>query len=55
MADGGLVTAKTLHASMDNLVGNGTIAVNGAVLDGNLIFDRLHGTTQTMSFGSGGH
>jgi T5SS/PEP-CTERM-associated repeat protein len=33
VANGGLVTARTIHASPINLYGNGTIAVNGVVLD----------------------
>ena len=32
VADGGMVTAGTLFASLDNLLGNGTIAAKGAVL-----------------------
>jgi len=54
VADSGLVTAQTLYASPSNLLGNGTINVNGAVLDYDLVFDRTHGLTQPIPFGSGG-
>ena len=54
VSDGGLVTAQTLYANLTNLHGNGTISANGAILDGDIIFDKTHGTTQTMAFGSGG-
>jgi len=54
VADGGLVTAKTLWASLSSLSGNGKIAVGGAVLDGDLVFDSTHGLTQTVAFGTGG-
>lgn len=54
VSDGGTVSAKTLYASMADLVGNGTISANGVVLDGELTFDAAHGATQSVSFGSGG-
>ncbi|RPI64018.1 MAG: PEP-CTERM sorting domain-containing protein [Planctomycetaceae bacterium] len=55
VADGGLVTAATLFASLGDLYGNGTItATNGAVLDADLVFDATHGTTKVIPFGSGG-
>ena len=54
MADGGAVTARTLYASLSNLLGNGTITTNGAVLDADLVFDGTHGLQQTLAFGSGG-
>jgi len=54
VADGGRVTAATLYAAPGDLRGNGTIAAQGAVLDGDLIFDAAHGTTQAIPFGTGG-
>ena len=54
VSDGGLVTAQTLSASPDDLFGNGTITVNGAVLDADLVFDSTHGPTQSLPFGAGG-
>jgi T5SS/PEP-CTERM-associated repeat protein/autotransporter-associated beta strand protein len=54
VADGGLVTAKALYASIGSLFGNGTIAVNGALLDADLIFTGDRGPTRTIAFGEGG-
>jgi T5SS/PEP-CTERM-associated repeat protein len=54
VSDGGLVTAKTLYASLSDLVGNGTITAQGAVLDADLVFDATHGLQQTIAFGTGG-
>jgi len=54
VADGGLVSAKTIYASSNDLSGNGTITAKGAVLDANLVFDATHGLTQAIPFGSGG-
>jgi T5SS/PEP-CTERM-associated repeat protein len=54
VADGGQVTATTLYASLSNLGGNGTIAVSGAVLDADLVFDAARGPQQTIPFGNGG-
>ncbi len=53
VADGGLVTAGTLYASLADLQGNGTITVTqGAVLDADLIFDGSNSTS--VAFGAGG-
>jgi T5SS/PEP-CTERM-associated repeat protein len=54
VSDGGLVTARTLYASLSNLFGNGTITANGAVLDADFVFDSSHGLAQAFSFGTGG-
>jgi len=54
VADGGLVTAHTLYASLNDLRGNGTISVRGAVLDADLRFDATPGPQHTLAFGSGG-
>ncbi len=54
VANGGTVSTVTLHASLSDLLGNGTITAQGAVLDTDLVFDSTHGTTQTLSFGTGG-
>jgi T5SS/PEP-CTERM-associated repeat protein len=54
VANGGLVTTKTLYASLSDLFGNGSIIVNGANLDADLVFDDTHGLTQVVAFGSGG-
>jgi len=54
VADGGLVTARTLYASLGDLSGDGTIAASGAVLDADLVFDGTHGLQQTIPFGTGG-
>src|SRR5205823_2772318 len=54
VSDGGLVTAATLYASLADLHGNGTISVNGVVLDNDVTFDSAHGTAQTIAFGAGG-
>ena len=43
--DGGtVVVGKTLYASLDDLLGNGTISANGGVLDADLVFDAAHGS-----------
>ena len=52
VADGGVVTAKTLYAPLNALLGNGTINTNGAVIDGDLVFDSTH--HQGVAFGNGG-
>jgi fibronectin-binding autotransporter adhesin len=52
--NGGLVTTKTLYASLIDLFGNGTIAANGAILDTALVFDGTHGFSQAIPFGTGG-
>ncbi|MCA9232296.1 MAG: hypothetical protein KDA57_16735, partial [Planctomycetales bacterium] len=53
--DGGLVTAGTLWASLNDLYGDGTIDVSeGAVLDADLLFDATHGKQYQLSFGTGG-
>jgi fibronectin-binding autotransporter adhesin len=54
VAEGGLVTAKSLYASASDLFGNGTITVNNAVLDADIVFDGTHGLSQALAFGSGG-
>jgi T5SS/PEP-CTERM-associated repeat protein len=55
VSDGGQVVAKTLGASLSDLHGNGTItATEGALLDADIVFDATHGTSQSLSFGSGG-
>ena len=54
VANGGSVAAGTLYASVNSLSGNGTITTNGAVIDADLVFDRTHGPTQTVPFGTGG-
>jgi T5SS/PEP-CTERM-associated repeat protein len=54
VADGGLVTAKTLFASSSDLFGNGTITVKSLILDADLVFDGTRGLTQSLPFGTGG-
>jgi len=54
VSDGGLVTTKTIYASLSDLHGNGTIATSGVVLDADLVFDAKHGATQALAFGAGG-
>jgi T5SS/PEP-CTERM-associated repeat protein len=54
VANGGTVSAQTLYASLSDLYGDGTISAQGTVLDNDLFFDSKHGTTQTLSFGTGG-
>ena len=54
VADGGVITAGTLFASLGDLFGNGTITTKGAVLDTDLVFDSTHGLQQTFAFGTGG-
>ncbi len=55
VGDGGLVTTRTLIASTSDLFGDGTISTKGAILDGaNLAFNATTGTSQSISFGSGG-
>ena len=48
VADGGLVTAKTLNASLSGLHGNGSITASGAVLDTDLVFDPVLFTTPSV-------
>jgi T5SS/PEP-CTERM-associated repeat protein len=53
--DGGEVIAETLYASLGNLSGNGTITVsNGALLDGDFVFDGSQWPGATVAFGTGG-
>lgn len=53
--DGGIVTARTLYASPNSLHGNGTIDVNGAVLDDiHLTFEEGQSLQRTIPFGTGG-
>lgn len=53
--EGGSVIAETIFASSSSLHGEGTITVNGAVLDGvELVFDDVQNTSKTISFGEGG-
>jgi fibronectin-binding autotransporter adhesin len=53
--DGGKVVASTLSASLGNLQGNGTIvAMSGAHLDADFVFDAAHPNQQVFAFGSGG-
>lgn len=53
--DGGQVTAGTLFASLTDLHGDGAIsATEGAILDGDLLFNTTHGTQSVLPFGSGG-
>lgn len=54
VSDGGLVSASTLYASLDDLYGDGAITAKGAVLDSTLVFDVAHGAQRTLAFGSGG-
>jgi T5SS/PEP-CTERM-associated repeat protein/autotransporter-associated beta strand protein len=54
VSDGGIVTTTTLCAPLSNLLGNGTIAAQGAVLDADLVFDGTHGLQQTLTFGTDG-
>ena len=51
---GNLVSAQTLYASLSDLYGSGWITARGGVLDADLSFDKAHGLTQTLAFGSGG-
>ncbi len=53
--NGGLVTAGTLYASLDDLYGDGTITVSkGGILDADLRFDAVNGNHAIATFGSGG-
>jgi T5SS/PEP-CTERM-associated repeat protein len=55
VANGGSATTSTLFASLADLHGNGTITANGAVLDGNLVFNTPVGSGgKTVPFGTGG-
>lgn len=55
VADGAEVSTRTLHASLNNLAGDGVILAKGAVLDDTtLVFNASNGLEQTISFGSGG-
>ncbi|WP_197529212.1 hypothetical protein [Aeoliella mucimassa] len=53
--DGGVVTTRSLQASLDDLHGDGTVNVtDGALLDATLDFNTSTGTKQEFRFGSGG-
>ncbi|MAT67978.1 MAG: hypothetical protein CMJ58_00465 [Planctomycetaceae bacterium] len=53
--NGGWVSTGTLYASVADLHGDGMItATEGAVLDGDLRFDSVHGTQAIVDFGTGG-
>jgi fibronectin-binding autotransporter adhesin len=52
--DGGLVTAKTLYASLEDLYGDGTISAMGAVLDEDLHFNAAQPSQAVFEFGTGG-
>jgi|GEM_PF-2935685 len=54
VSNGGHVSANAIYGSLGNLLGNGTVSAQGAVLDGDLVFDGTHGANQTLSFGAGG-
>lgn len=55
VADGGVVTTRGLHASLSDLHGDGTIvALGGAVLDADLVFNAASGNQDTFGFGDGG-
>ncbi len=54
VTSGGRVTARTLWASRSDLLGDGTITAQGAVLDADLVFDGTHGLAQALAFGAGG-
>lgn len=54
VADGGVVSAKILYASLDNLSGDGLITTQGFVLDGDLVFDAAHGPQSPIPFGTSG-
>ena len=55
VASGGTAATSTLFASLADLHGNGTISANGAVLDGNLVFNTPVGSGgKIVPFGTGG-
>ena len=54
VAAGGSVTARALYASLSDLSGDGTIVAKGAVPDGEMVFDAMHGMQPTLGFGTGG-
>lgn len=54
VTDGAVLNTQGLMAAMPDLLGNGIINSNGAILDSDLAIDALHGTQQTLSFGNGG-
>jgi T5SS/PEP-CTERM-associated repeat protein len=54
VADGGVVITGSLYASLDDLLGNGSIIATGGVVDADLLFDAAHGNQAVLSFGSGG-
>ena len=54
VANGGLVTAKTLYAPLSSLLGDGVITVHGAVLDGNVVINDASATQHHIAFGTGG-
>jgi T5SS/PEP-CTERM-associated repeat protein/autotransporter-associated beta strand protein len=52
--DGGTVVVNSIFASLDSLLGDGTISTSGGVLDADLIFDAAYGSSNTFTFGSSG-
>jgi T5SS/PEP-CTERM-associated repeat protein len=54
VSNGASITAGAICTSLANLHGDGVINVNGIVLDGDLVFDKTHGTTRSLPFGTGG-
>jgi T5SS/PEP-CTERM-associated repeat protein/autotransporter-associated beta strand protein len=54
VSNGGLVTAKTLYASLGDLFGDGAITTKGALLDADLVFDSSQGAQPTIHFGTNG-
>jgi T5SS/PEP-CTERM-associated repeat protein/autotransporter-associated beta strand protein len=54
VSDGGLVATKMLFASVGNLLGNGTINAQSAVLDTDLVFFDSGTTQKSIPFGQGG-
>jgi T5SS/PEP-CTERM-associated repeat protein len=51
---GMVVVGGAIYASLDSLLGNGTISANGGVVDADLVFDAAHGLNNSFAFGSGG-
>jgi len=49
-AGGGTLTTQAFNASPAQVTGTGTILTCGALLDGNLVFDSSHGTTQILNW-----
>jgi T5SS/PEP-CTERM-associated repeat protein len=55
VSDGGTVVVDgAIYASLNNLLGNGTISAKGGVLDAELVFDAAHGLQTSATFGSAG-